>query len=862
MKKEVALKGSFLHLLGFLFIILIIIQLIPLPPGILHNVSPKTYQLYAETIPGYDGHNLEIKDIEDRFFLSSALNSRDAHRGTSDWKPISLNRYRTREMLFKFISFFLVFAITAEHFRTRAKRDMLIRAFLAIALFQAFYGLLEYLSGHQHIFFLKKIYNLESVTGTFVNPNHFAGFLEMILPIGLGWFFYRSRRSEQELVTLKEKIASLSQPRKLKNFLIFFAISIIFSGLLLSYSRSGIIACASSLILFFALTFLWYRKRKMKFAIVIFLLVILITPIIGFGLQKMIERFSSMNIEFSEQGERKGVWKDSMSIFYAFPLFGTGFGTFDDIFTLHSSKNRTVRYDYAHNDYIQILTETGIGGLLIAIAAIVFIIVRCFRKAVRQRDERQAVFFGLLASFFAILIHEFTDFNLYIYSNALLFSIVIALLILETKAVPPEGRSLHETSGQNPGFTHPFVPVFFLIALLSLGFYSLRHLPASIIQLELKALSAQTEPAMAGMPEEALALAQKACEKERDNPDYYRKLADLRFDSFSMDKEALPQIHDIYGMLYNSLRLTPTNHRIFISLSRLSTLKLNTGEGIIDVPMIREFETLSRHYIETAMKLDPSNSLLSSEAGKYYLRAGEMEKAVEHFRRVLRLNSDLAVEIFTEVSHETESEQIAEMIVENDPLLQRLYGDFLFRSRNYLGAEKYYKRSFELDPDKAEAYRRLCQIYWNAGNNEEVRLLSERMLKGKQAKKPDVLSEVHYNLSLYHEKEDSLSSALESARIAVRNNDDEIKNHLLLARLHLKKGDADEAVSALKRVLNSFDSEQLRCSAGAVHFLLGEAYEAKNDIVKAYEEYNRALKSDPGNREIQKRINFLEKGLR
>ncbi len=419
-----------MHILILIFIFLIIIQVIPLPPKILHLVSPKTYWLYTETIPGYDGYNTEIKKLEEKFF---SLDNPEKTKERS-WKPISINPYKTKEMLFKLISFFLVFLIVIEHFRDSHKTDKLIAALLVIGTFQAFYGLLEYLSGHQHIFFFKKKYNLESATGTFINPNHFAGFLEMILPVAFGMFFYKLKQSEKKFATFKEKIVSLSEPLKIKNFLIFLAITIIFSGLLLSYSRTGIIVCVLSIIVLFSFTVSWYYKGKAKLALIMLLLLLITLPIIGYGFKKMSESFSVMEIEFSEKGSRKGVWKDSMQVFYDFPLFGSGLGSFDDIFPIYSSKDRGLRYDFVHNDYIQILVETGPAGFLLVLFSIFFVFMSAYKKFRKhKKNDRQPIFIGLLASFLAILIHEFTDFNLYIYSNALLFSVVLSLIIIETK---------------------------------------------------------------------------------------------------------------------------------------------------------------------------------------------------------------------------------------------------------------------------------------------------------------------------------------------------------------------------------------------------------------------------------------------
>ncbi len=427
LKKSYKIGFSPLHLFALLFIFLVILQLTPLPPKLLDVVSPKTYWLYSETIPGYDGHNMKIKNLEDRFFSLDNTNP----EAQQLWKPVSINPYKTKGMLFKIISYFLAFLIVMEHFRSSQKTDKLIKTLLVVGTFQAFYGLLEYLSGHQQIFFYKKIYNLESATGTFVNPNHFAGCLEMILPIAFGMFFYRLRRSRSEPLTFKEKFISLSQPSKLINFLIFLSVIIIFSGLLLSYSRTGIIVCSSSLVFLSLFILFSHRRGKMKLTIIILLVILLVSPFLDFGLNKMKDRFSNIKKEFTPEGSRVDVWYDSLHAFPSFFLFGSGLRTFEEVFTLYASKDRGVRYDFAHNDYIQILIETGAIGFILVLCSLIFLVIISYKKIKKYKNRRQPIFFGLFASFIAILIHEVTDFNLYIYSNGLLFSVVLALILIE-----------------------------------------------------------------------------------------------------------------------------------------------------------------------------------------------------------------------------------------------------------------------------------------------------------------------------------------------------------------------------------------------------------------------------------------------
>jgi len=96
--------------------------------------------------------------------------------------------------------------------RTRRRAEILIVVVLASALFQAFYGMAETFSGHEMIFGRAKRYGLGSVTGTFVNRNHFAGLLEMAFPLSLGYLLVKARYFAMEKgLSLRRRILWFGQ---------------------------------------------------------------------------------------------------------------------------------------------------------------------------------------------------------------------------------------------------------------------------------------------------------------------------------------------------------------------------------------------------------------------------------------------------------------------------------------------------------------------------------------------------------------------------------------------------------------------------------------------------------------------------
>lgn len=115
-----------------------------------------------------------------------------------------------------------------------------------------------------------------------------------------------------------------------------------------------------------------------------------------------------------------------------FPLFGTGLGTFGYAYPLYKvSVQKPLIYLYAHNDYLQVLAETGVLGFASLMSAL-FIFFYSSLKALTRLSAagnyfRFYVLLGSLTGIFSILVHSLTDFNLQIPSNALYFAFLIGL---------------------------------------------------------------------------------------------------------------------------------------------------------------------------------------------------------------------------------------------------------------------------------------------------------------------------------------------------------------------------------------------------------------------------------------------------
>ncbi len=139
---------------------------------------------------------------------------------------------------------------------------------------------------------------------------------------------------------------------------------------------------------------------------------------------------------------RLDTWRDSLRLAAASPLVGHGLGAFHDAYPRFKQGHESVRVEHAENDYLETLAETGIAGLLPALAALVLL----FRAvAGRAPGDRSAVVLGAgrggLAALAALAVHSAFDFDLRIPSNAALAALAAAMAAASAGArARPLGR--------------------------------------------------------------------------------------------------------------------------------------------------------------------------------------------------------------------------------------------------------------------------------------------------------------------------------------------------------------------------------------------------------------------------------------
>jgi O-antigen ligase len=392
-----------------LFLALILFQLIPLPPGVMKILSPKAYELRQQL--------LSINSPLQALSVSQAPNVSSPHY------PLSVFPFATQIEFFKWLTLigFFLFLLYGR-FLDHKKMNQLIVVIMLVGAGEALYGMIEFFSGHRHILYLDASTLTTSVTGTFINRNYFAGYLLMVIPLSVGFLFSRSAVQSEPLEGWRYRLSSLDG----KNVLIGFGVILMILGLIFSASRMGII----SLLLSFSLLGLLFRDspKGRRFSRKSTLLLGLAVIWAGWiGLDSVISRFfvnpEGLNL-------RRNIWWDTFQIVKDFPIWGSGLGTFAQVFPMYRSFHIQGLITHAENDFLQFVSEAGLlaaAMLLIVLFSYSFKAVSVIRS-LSPADPRRFIALGSLTGILALMFSSIVERNIQIPANALLASYLWVLI--------------------------------------------------------------------------------------------------------------------------------------------------------------------------------------------------------------------------------------------------------------------------------------------------------------------------------------------------------------------------------------------------------------------------------------------------
>src|SRR6266436_1906831 len=335
--------------------------------------------------------------------------------------------YSTRMELLLLVSDFILLFLAVQAFRTLQDWRGFIWFGMVFGFLIGLFGLLQHLTFNGKLYWFRDMQYGGIPFGPYVNRNHFAGFVELILPLSLvPLVLGRVRRERWPVVGL-------------------FAI-IPIGALFLSASRGGIISFGVELAVLALVMMQRRTKGKQLFAgAAVLLLALLMVSWLGVG--QLLQRFSSFQSLEATAGKRASMRRDTWQIFLHHPVAGTGLGTLQIVYPPYESLYDGKIVNHTHNDYLEALAETGIfGGLCCAWFIVVLLHVSFKRLRQLGNSFAGALQLSGLVAASGFLVHSLVDFNLHIPSNTFLFFLMAYLATAEIQQITsasPRQRSRH-----------------------------------------------------------------------------------------------------------------------------------------------------------------------------------------------------------------------------------------------------------------------------------------------------------------------------------------------------------------------------------------------------------------------------------
>ncbi len=349
-------------------------------------------------------------------------------------RTISLFPFATQLSALHFFALAFFFSAALELINSAGRIKKLVLLITIFGAIFAFFSILQFVLSPTRIY---GIYEARSGApfGTFVNRHNFAAYMEMTMALPLGLMF----------------VGAVNRDKKL---LYITGIGLMGVALLMSGSRGGLVAFLAQIFVLILLT-VGNRSRSnivLKTALAAALVAAIIGGSFFVGGESSLTRIAETATSQDITTDRAHIWSVTLDVITNNLPFGAGLGAFGVAYTASDTYSGLERVEQAHNDYLQVLSDAGLIGLLIG-GIFLFLLFKIGLAAVKSSNLfRRGVAVGAFAGITAILIHSIFDFVLHTTAVAVLFLVLTALLAASGRRYDDDldERDIHGTGERRP----------------------------------------------------------------------------------------------------------------------------------------------------------------------------------------------------------------------------------------------------------------------------------------------------------------------------------------------------------------------------------------------------------------------------
>ena len=329
--------------------------------------------------------------------------------------------YVARLEMIQVLMYVFLFFATVNNLYRQESVQIISFTLIFLAMGISCYAVYQFLTHSNHVWNYTSPY-LGRASGTYISPNNFAGFLEMLLPLAVA-------------------CALVGRMKPVVRILLGYSALVMLAGMAVTFSRGGWVAVVAALLVLLG-TLIFHRNHRLPAFLLLVVLAaggtVFVTNYLSKTLSYMRRVGTPGETTELDFGVRLDIWTAAEQMWRDHFLWGVGPAHYDYCFREYRQESVQASPDRAHNDYLNLLADWGAAGGIIVLAGVVTFGagLRKTWKYVRPLESdfgrgmsnRFAFFLGASAGLFALAVHSVVDFNLHIPANAILGVTLLALL--------------------------------------------------------------------------------------------------------------------------------------------------------------------------------------------------------------------------------------------------------------------------------------------------------------------------------------------------------------------------------------------------------------------------------------------------
>jgi O-antigen ligase len=519
--------------------------------------------------------------------------------------------YIARQEIIRVLVYGFLFIAILNNLHRQESTQIISFTLIFLAMAISFYAIYQFVTDSDRVWTLIKPYPHRG-SGTYICPNHLAGFLEILLPLGLAY-------------------SVTGRMKPVTRVLLGYAVLVVLGGLIVTVSRGSWLAAAVVVVAFFGI--LMFQRGYRIPALVALTLVIgaafFVVPK-SFTLQLRLKRLVTEKGKVDDE-LRFALWRPAFSMWQDNLWWGVGPAHFDPRFRAYRPEGVQLSPNRAHNDYLNTLADWGLAGTALVASAWMLLglglantwgSVRLSSSAFggKSGSNKFAFVVGGALGLAAILIHSVVDFNMHIPANAILVVSLMAMLTGHLRFATERwwskmgvGLKLALSTGLVAGVVY-LVPHAWRQASEFVWVSRAQRAPAfSVAQVGLFKHAFAVEPMN---PETSYQLGEAYRHQSQEGAEYYAGQEGVNY------RRLAEQASEWYQ---RGIKLNPWDSRNY------------TGYGWCLDWLDRQNE--STPYFSRAEELDPNNYYNLNCIGLHYVQRGDFAAAKPWFERSLTLES-------------------------------------------------------------------------------------------------------------------------------------------------------------------------------------------------------------------------------